>query len=77
MCEGVRFDSQPIQARLHDLEDRSSRNNLHFEGISEICNVNLEQTAKHNGKFAKDKLGIQGDICLQRAHRVGSSENNN
>ena len=67
----MRFDSQPINVRLDDLEDRSRRNNLRFEGISESYRENWEQTADHVGRLVREKLGVEGDVAIQRAHRVG------
>ena len=71
VCEGVRFDAQPINVRLDDLEDRSRRNNLRFEGIPESYRENWEQTADHVGRLVREKLGVEGDVAVQRAHRVG------
>ena len=72
VVEGNRFDSKPVFQRLDDLEDRSRRNNLRFTGIEEFPNENWEQTAGLVVKLAKDKLGIDSTVEIERAHRVGA-----
>ena len=72
VCEGVRIDAHPINTRLDDLEDRSRKNNLRFDGIAESYRENWEQTAEHVGKLVREKLGVAGDVSIQRAHRVGN-----
>ena len=61
---------------MDDLEDRSKTNNIRFEGIAESTRENWEQIAEHVGRVVIEKLGVEGDISLQRAHRVDSDYSN-
>ena len=65
-----------IQGRVDDLEDRSRRNNLCIEGIQESPRESWESTASKVLKLIKDKLSIQRNIEIERAHRVGRSLGN-
>ena len=76
ICEGVRVDAQPINELLDNLENRSRSNNLRLEGIADSNRENWEQTVEHVGNIVREKLCIEGDISLQRAHRVGSDNSN-
>ena len=60
-----------ICALVDDLEDRSRRNNLKFEGLSEDLRENWEQSAEKFRKLIKEKLGVHGEVEIKRAHRVG------
>ena len=69
--EGNKFDSKPIHKRLDSLEDFSRRNNLRFDGIEEKNGENWEQVTETVRKIVKEKIGVTGDIEIERAHRVG------
>ena len=70
--EGCRFDADPIYDKLSDLEDRSRRNNLRFDGIQEKdLGENSEQSEALVRKILTDNLKISEKIEIERAHRVG------
>lgn len=60
--------------KADDLENRSRRNNLCFEGISEDNqgNESWEQSEEKIKKFISTRLKIEADnMVIERAHRVG------
>ena len=54
-----------IKKKLADLEDRSRRNNLRFDGFQEETNETWEESESIITDFAKEKLGIEEDILIQ------------
>ena len=62
--------------KLADLEDHSGRNNLHFDGFQEETNDTLEECESIITYFVKEKLGIEEDILIERAHRKGKIQRN-
>ena len=54
--------------KLADLEDRSRRNNLRFDGFQEETNETWEESESIITDFVKEKLGIEEDILIERAH---------
>ena len=57
--------------RLDYLEDQSRRNNLRIDGIKEEQGETWEHVAEKVKALVKNKIGIQGEIPIERAHRVG------
>ena len=64
-------DVSELHAKLNDLEDRSRRNNLKFEGVAEGPNENWEQSTEKILKIISDKLQISEPVEIERAHRIG------
>ena len=62
--------------KLADLEDRSRRNNLRFDGFQEKTNETWEESESIVTDFVKEKLGIQEDTLIERAHRKGKIQRN-
>ena len=62
--------------KLADLEDRSRRNNLRFDGFQEETNETWEESESIITDFVKEKLGIEEDILIERAHRKGKIQRN-
>ena len=62
--------------KLADLEDHSRRNNLRFDGFQEETNETWEESESIVIDFVKEKLGIEDDILLERAHRTGKIQRN-
>ena len=62
---------EEISLKLNDLEDRSRRNNLKFEGFDEEAGENWEQCAEKIKRLSREKLGLTNDIEIERAHRLG------
>ena len=57
-----------LEARANDLEFRSMRENLLFHGMIENQHEDCEAIVK---QFIKEKLDIDQDIIIDRAHRLG------
>nr|XP_047131556.1 uncharacterized protein LOC124810552 [Hydra vulgaris] len=60
-----------IQDKLAELEDRSRRNNLRFDGFDEREEETWEDSQSKVKEFLKEKLGIKNNIAIERAHRTG------
>lgn len=69
-------EHKEVLDKLSDLEDRSRRNNLRFEGIEENESETWEQSEQKVKVFLKDKLGLKDDIVIERVHRVRSRNEN-
>ena len=80
--EGIKLDEitedfvTKIKKKLADLEDCSRRNNLLFDGFQEETNETWEETESIITDFVKEKLGIEEDILIERAHRKGKIQRN-
>ena len=62
--------------KLADLEDRSRRNNLRFDGFQEETNETWEESESIITDFVKEKLEIEEDILIERAHWTGKIQRN-
>ena len=62
--------------KLADLEDRSRRNNLRFDEFQEETNESWEESESIVTDFVKETLGIEEDILIERAHRIGKIQRN-
>ena len=62
-----------LEYRSIDLEARSRRKNLLFKGISEQRRENCFTEAR---RFIREELGIDRDMYLERAHRLGRFDRN-
>ncbi|XP_047132537.1 uncharacterized protein LOC124811236 [Hydra vulgaris] len=60
-----------IKDKLAELEDRSRRNNLRFNGIQESENETSEESEKNIHELLNSRLGINNNIIIERAHRTG------
>ena len=66
------------ERKVVKLEDRSRRNNLRIDGITEKENETWDECEQEVQSLIKDKLGIAENIVIERAHRIkkkGNSEN--
>ena len=64
--------------KIADLEDRSRRNNIRIDRISEKENETWNECEQKVQSLIKDKLGFAENIVIERAHRMknrGNSEN--
>ena len=57
--------------KINDLENRSRRNNIRIDGIPEDPKETWEQTEEKLKKVLHEKLNIDEDIKIERAHRTG------
>ena len=56
-----------LKDKIRDLEDRSRRDNLRFDGVREYENESWNEVLKD---FLFENLGLQ-NIKIERAHRTG------
>ena len=69
-------DPEYVANKLIDLEDRSRRNNLRIDGISESRNKTWEECEEEIQKVFNEKLGVK-NVQIERAHRSKRSKSNN
>lgn len=62
-----------IKKRMDYQEDYSRRKNLRIDGIDENQGENWEMTQEKVQRLFREKLGM-GDVQLERAHRLGSTQ---
>ena len=60
-----------IEEKLAEIEDRSRRNNLRFDGIIEENGETWQMSEQKVVQVIKEKLDIETDIKIERAHRSG------
>ena len=58
------------ERKIVELEDRSPRNNLRIDGITEKENDTWDECQQEIQSPIKDKLGIAENILIERAHRI-------
>ena len=71
------MDMKTLKNKVHELEDRSRRSNICINGLTESENETWSDTSKKVEDLVKKKLGIQENICIERAHRGGKSQISN
>ena len=69
-------DFADLQDKIDDLENRSRRNNLCFEGVPEQDGgeKTWEATEERSRALVLPKLGVPEDIVIERAHRVAQRQ---
>ena len=74
--EDLENDFAYLQDKIDYLENRSSGNNLCFEGVPEQDGgeKTWEATEKRLRELVLPKLGVPEDIVIERAHRVGQRQ---
>ena len=60
--------------KVIDLEDRSRRNNLRIDGLPENQKETWDDTEEKVKQLFKEKLLINKDIEIDRAHRTGRTQ---
>ena len=61
-----------IEGKLVEIEDRSRRNNLRFDGLAESQGESWEQTSDKIYRFIEGELDIDcSNVIIERAHRTG------
>ena len=66
-------DHKNFHVKVRDLEDRSRRNNLRFDGLSQAQGEAWNGSEAKIKKVIKEKLGIQ-NAEIERAHRIGNKK---
>ena len=69
-------DPEHVTNKLIDLEDRSRRNNLRIDGMSESRNETWEECEEEIQKVLNKKLGVK-NVQIERAHRSKRSKSIN
>jgi hypothetical protein len=64
-------EKSAVEDKLAELEDRSRRNNLRFNGIMEEKGETWEESEGKVKEVLQKELGINGVIKIERAHRSG------
>ena len=67
------IDPEFVVNNLVELEDRSRRCYLRIDEVKETSNETSEKREEHLETLFKDKLGIEENILIERAHRTKSS----
>ena len=67
----VKLSLDKYRDKTIDLENRSRRNNLRINGIPEVPNETWELTEDLVKSTLKEKLSLNTDVHIERAHRVG------
>ena len=62
------------ERKIVELEDRSRRNNLRIDGITEKENETWDECKQEVQSLIKDKLGIAENIVIERVHRIKKRE---
>ena len=66
-------DYAQLKDKLRDLEDRSRRNNLRFDGITESLHETWDVCEEKIKDVVKNNLGLT-DIQIERAHRTAATK---
>ena len=70
------LDPNDVSEKLIELEDRSRRNNLRFDGLTEDTNETWDDCERKIQKILSDKLEITEDVEIERCHRMGKRKGN-
>ncbi|XP_065681501.1 uncharacterized protein LOC136095167 [Hydra vulgaris] len=74
--DNIKFNDKnnDVKDKLAELEDRSRRNNLRFNGVEESENESWEDNEKKIQEVLKSKFGFTNNLEIERAHRTGKKE---
>ena len=67
--------SRFLKNKLRSLEDRNKRNILRVEGVTENDNETWEESESKVKDLIKERMGIDEELKIERAHRIGKKEN--
>ena len=67
-------ENEYLCEKLRDMKHRSRRNNLRIDGVKEVEIQTREQTKQILKGRIQEKLEIE-DVNIERAHRVGNTNN--
>ncbi|XP_065683329.1 uncharacterized protein LOC136096107 [Hydra vulgaris] len=73
--KATNLENEYLKDKIAELEDRSRRNNLRFEGIEETEGETWKNSEEKVKKLLKEKLSINEEH-IERAHRTGKEEDN-
>ena len=70
----LKSEIKELEDKVDDLENRSRRNNLCFEGISESAGENWQQTENKLKELISTYMPeVRDDVVIERAHGVGKT----
>ena len=72
----LRIVSQKERKKIADLEESSHQNNQGFDGFQEETTETCGENESIITDFVKEKLGIEEDILIERAHRAVKIQRN-
>lgn len=76
IIDEVSLKVNEIDIKADDLENRSRRDNLCFDGVPESTNESWQNSEDKIKEIISSKLGIEtGNYTIERAHRVGRARN--
>ena len=64
------IDPDEVEKKLTDLEDRSRRNNFRIDGVAEENGETWDNCGRKVEEIVMDKLELENDIIIERAHRT-------
>ena len=67
-------EAKYLKNKLRTLEDRNRRNNLRIDGLKENDHESWEDSERKVKDLIKNKLAIEENIIIERAHRIGKKE---
>ena len=73
LLEDDLLDPNEVSKKLSELEDRSRRNNLRFDGLTEDPNETWDDCEQKVQDVLLNKLNIEGNIEIDRCDRFGKS----
>ena len=65
------LDPNEVSKKLIELEDRSRRNNLHFDGLTKDPNETWDDCERKVQDVLLNKLTIEGNMEIDRCHCFG------
>ena len=68
------IDPDEVEKKLTDLEDCSTRNNLRIDGVAEENCETWDDCEREVKEIVMDKLELENDIIIERAHRNKKSK---
>ena len=71
VLEGDLLDPNEVPKKLIELEDRSRRNNLRFDGLTEDPNETWDDCEQKVQDVLLNNLNIEGNIEIDQCHRFG------
>ncbi|XP_065672203.1 uncharacterized protein LOC136090027 [Hydra vulgaris] len=76
LTDNIKFNDKDndVKDKLAELEDRSRRNNLRFNGVEESEHESWEDSERKIQEILKSKFGFTNDLEIERAHRIGRNE---
>jgi hypothetical protein len=74
ILEDDKSEMKKVNDKLREIEDRSRRNNLRFDGVKENQNETWEDSERKISKLLREQLEIKEQIQIERAHRTGPKQ---